>query len=679
MTSGIVDSVIDSLLGFLAEWGFRGTTALLLVLLIILFLNPNKFTRWMRIFYSVLNFLVVLPRRYKYWIEKGQIAAQIEETINELGGRINDEAPNMLPHALSIEWVKEEQPTAFIDRGEAIVRLKYHTNQDRNIVDSTLMYLDVGLLPRARNCLDKALRKACDYNIAKRIFMARLDTDAYDYFMVNYVDPDRANDADFSDDIQMVEDLDGVGFLTRVFLNEVLYTYHRLMGTIATDAVRGELRSFARHLQRIANKGWRQKVPLTLKGSRLNVSIVLIAKQEVIQNYGIHPYINRVARCVREGSDTLYICAWGEEFIKRALEIKAEVEKRKYLTVLRPYTYAIPRFTGWINKGIILVCQSAQAYFTLRRKLEERVRQLMNQHIPEIAGGTLKIIGIARQIGIGSKVLVRDTTGELTGEEVRQICVGEDYDRVDAIKQQLEGEFVGIVPWVDEPATLVRYSLRPAREVHIKAVNIDEEDLIADVEVYSEDGYGKAIGSEGWNVRLASELTGWYIKVQPPSGVERAPIPVEILKHKLREHVAEIQSGLIEMVAASRIVGLGSKVLVRWRSESQARGRLAKNVCMGTGHSVVKQISSELKEWVNLHEWHPQAERTIVECLYPLDYDDVVSVTLDEERNLALVLVSGIDCLKMATGKGMNNVMLAERVSGWQIDLRVAGQEQRSQ
>ena len=79
-----------------------------------------------------------------------------------------------------------------------------------------------------------------------------------------------------------------------------------------------------------------------------------------------------------------------------------------------------------------------------------------------------------------------------------------------------------MVPWSDDPATLVANSLSPAQVVN---VNIDEESRVATVTV-PERMLSLAIGREGQNARLAAKLTGWRIDIrsdQAPATASVAP------------------------------------------------------------------------------------------------------------------------------------------------------------
>ncbi len=81
--------------------------------------------------------------------------------------------------------------------------------------------------------------------------------------------------------------------------------------------------------------------------------------------------------------------------------------------------------------------------------------------------------------------------------------------RVQNITNELSGERVDIIIWDEQPAEFVINAIAPAEPV---AIVVDEESHTMDL-AFPEDKLGKAVGTRGQNVRLASELTGWNLNV----------------------------------------------------------------------------------------------------------------------------------------------------------------------
>ena len=135
------------------------------------------------------------------------------------------------------------------------------------------------------------------------------------------------------------------------------------------------------------------------------------------------------------------------------------------------------------------------------------LRRLFELEVPEIHAGLVEIRAIAREAGSRSKVAV---ASRQEGLDPVGATVGQRGGRVQAVVAELGGEKIDVIPWSDDPATLVANALSPAQVVN---VTIDEENRIANVTV-PERMLSLAIGREGQNARLAAKLTGWRIDIR---------------------------------------------------------------------------------------------------------------------------------------------------------------------
>jgi N utilization substance protein A len=132
------------------------------------------------------------------------------------------------------------------------------------------------------------------------------------------------------------------------------------------------------------------------------------------------------------------------------------------------------------------------------------VAALFKLEVPEIAQNIVEIRAIAREVGSRTKVAVisKDDAIDPVGA-----CVGLKGSRVQAVVNELSGERIDIVPWSPDPERFARLALAPAR---VAKVFSDPESKTIQA-VVDEDQLSLAIGKNGQNVRLASELTGWKI------------------------------------------------------------------------------------------------------------------------------------------------------------------------
>jgi N utilization substance protein A len=140
------------------------------------------------------------------------------------------------------------------------------------------------------------------------------------------------------------------------------------------------------------------------------------------------------------------------------------------------------------------------------RSCPEMLIELFKIEVPEIAEEVIEIRSAARDPGSRAKIAVKTNDGRI---DPIGACVGMRGARVQAVSNELVNERVDIVLWDDNPAQLVINSMAPAE---VESIVVDEDSGTMDVAV-AEDNLAQAIGRNGQNVRLASELTGWTINV----------------------------------------------------------------------------------------------------------------------------------------------------------------------
>lgn len=132
------------------------------------------------------------------------------------------------------------------------------------------------------------------------------------------------------------------------------------------------------------------------------------------------------------------------------------------------------------------------------------VSALFKLEVPEIYQGIVDIREISREVGGRTKIAVYSSDDSI---DPVGACVGLKGSRVQAVVNELGGERIDIVPWHPDPEVFARRALAPAR---VSKVLSDPERQVITA-IVDEDQLSLAIGRNGQNVRLASQLIGWQI------------------------------------------------------------------------------------------------------------------------------------------------------------------------
>jgi N utilization substance protein A len=135
-----------------------------------------------------------------------------------------------------------------------------------------------------------------------------------------------------------------------------------------------------------------------------------------------------------------------------------------------------------------------------------------------------------------------------------------------------------------------------------------------------------------------------------------------MVKHLFELEVPEIEAGSVEIMNIAREAGVRSKVAV----QSHAAGVDAVGTFVGGRGSRVQAVMSDLgEEKIDIIPFSEEPEVYIANALSPTK---VVNVSLFEADKKAVVRVPE-DQLSLAIGKQGQNVRLAAKLTGWNIDI----------
>ena len=134
------------------------------------------------------------------------------------------------------------------------------------------------------------------------------------------------------------------------------------------------------------------------------------------------------------------------------------------------------------------------------------LQRLFEQEVPEVKEGLIAIKNIARIPGERAKVAV-----ETFDERIDPVgaCVGVKGARIHGIVRELRNENIDVINYTPNVNLYIQRALAPAK---IRTMEIDEENKKANVYLLP-DEVSLAIGKGGYNVKLASMLTGYEIDV----------------------------------------------------------------------------------------------------------------------------------------------------------------------
>lgn len=177
------------------------------------------------------------------------------------------------------------------------------------------------------------------------------------------------------------------------------------------------------------------------------------------------------------------------------------------------------------------------------RTRKEMLIELFRIEVPEIGENVIDIKAAAREPGSRAKIAVKTNDGRI---DPIGACVGMRGARVQAVSTELGGERVDIILWDDNPAQLVINAMAPA---DISSIVVDEDTHTMDLAV-QKDQLSQAIGRNGQNVRLASQLTGWTLNVMTMEDFENKSQEESTKTVKLFTNTLEVDEEIAQLLVA---------------------------------------------------------------------------------------------------------------------------------
>ncbi len=168
------------------------------------------------------------------------------------------------------------------------------------------------------------------------------------------------------------------------------------------------------------------------------------------------------------------------------------------------------------------------------RTSPEFLTELFIQEIPEVADGLITIEKVARIPGEKAKVAVDSYDDRI---DPVGACVGMKGSRIHGIVRELGNENIDVINYTKNEKVFIARALSPAKVVSVEFQEVKEGEKPRVSVFLKPEEVSKAIGRNGVNIRLASQLTGYELDVQR-EGVEDEDV-------ELTEFTDEIEDWVI--------------------------------------------------------------------------------------------------------------------------------------
>ncbi|KAF0199064.1 MAG: N utilization substance protein A [Bacteroidetes bacterium] len=168
----------------------------------------------------------------------------------------------------------------------------------------------------------------------------------------------------------------------------------------------------------------------------------------------------------------------------------------------------------------------------LSRTSPSFLERLFEAEVPEVYDGLITIRNIVRVPGERAKIAVESYDDRI---DPVGACVGMKGSRIHGIVRELRNENIDVINFTSNPTLYITRALSPAK---ISSISINEGTKRADVYM-KPDQVSLAIGKGGYNIKLASKLTGYEIDVYRDTDFDNEDVD-------LQEFADEIDQWIID-------------------------------------------------------------------------------------------------------------------------------------
>ncbi len=132
------------------------------------------------------------------------------------------------------------------------------------------------------------------------------------------------------------------------------------------------------------------------------------------------------------------------------------------------------------------------------------IQKLFETEIPEIKEKVIEIVNIVRAAGYRTKIVLKSNNPKV---DPVGSCVGIKGVRIRPIIEELQGERIDLIPYVEDIVKFITYSLSPWKPQKVELIDKDKKIAKA---FLPKNVYETAL-KNNINLNLAKELTGWDI------------------------------------------------------------------------------------------------------------------------------------------------------------------------
>ncbi|MDP2207787.1 MAG: hypothetical protein Q8K98_03300 [Bacteroidota bacterium] len=327
-------------------WLLGGATILGAIILL-LFLNPEKFEKWVALLWKLSDKIGVLVKV----AHKQYVKHDLQSSVNSYLKRRTKDMPGLEAKGVRVEWVDAKiNKQSFLEGNNVIVRLRRQDSNDQNFVRAACLFVSTSLLYKVKRYLSPSQAEATDLFVSMKLIEEE-KPQIVDVFLEEYlhksVTPKDSKIGKYFDKYSVMQK---GGYFFPVYLQELHFLGQKMFGNRQDSTIHTEVDSLINYLEKLAQrKIGDTSMPLDFVKEYCRFGLVIVGKPSKLI-VSIDPYVNFIKKGIASSNiETLYVLglADNEEKIKQICEEVLEsfdvLCERKFQKVLRYTDHSIER------------------------------------------------------------------------------------------------------------------------------------------------------------------------------------------------------------------------------------------------------------------------------------------------------------------------------------------------
>ena len=293
------------------------------IVLLLLFLNPEKIEKWSVMLWKVVYFLFKTGG-------KQIITHDIQGHVNDFVKSLVSKVSNIELKRIHIQWVSaDEKLTEFISGKTLIVRMKHHEDQNRNFVYASMIFVSKVLLSKAKKYISSPQRESLDMFVGRKLFEREKPRIA-DCFFEEFYSKAISNEK-IMDLCSKYELIEKVGLFFPALVQELAFFGEKVFYRAKSSEMIVEVRNLIDFLSKYADrKVGDTGTATTFEGSYCRCGIAIIARSVMRETGEISPYVNYIGKLLKRKLENIYLIGAAQKENKLFMRQIAEDCQAKY-------------------------------------------------------------------------------------------------------------------------------------------------------------------------------------------------------------------------------------------------------------------------------------------------------------------------------------------------------------